>query len=333
MLRFLIAGFGSIGKRHFDNLKQIENVKVNVLTRRHLDLPGSKVYFSLEEAFAEHFDAVFITNETALHIPTAIAFAERGYHLFIEKPLSDSLKDVPKLTELVSTHSLKVMVGCNMRFHPVVSLVNKLVRENRIGRIVSARIEAGEYLPDWHPGRDYRNSYSARRELGGGVILDFIHELDYARWFFGEASRIFCFSGKRSDLELETEDTAEILIEFENGTLCEVHLDYVQRPPSRNIRLVGAGGAIWADLITSKVGIFDSTANGWEVIDLKEGLERNKMYQDEVKHFIDYLSGSSLEPPVGLDDGIKVLQMALAAKESSLEERVINISKATRRSS
>ena len=108
-----------------------------------------------------------------------------------------------------------------------------------------------------------------------------------------------------------------------------MHLDYVQRPPSRNFKLVGTRGTIWADLITSKVGISDSTTSGWEVIDLKEGLERNKMYQDEVKHFIDYLSGSSFEPPVELDDGIKVLQMALAAKESSLEGRVVNIPKAT----
>ena len=104
MLRFLIAGFGSIGRRHFDNLKQIENVEVGILTRRHLDVPDTKVYSSPEEAFEEHFDAVFITNETSLHIPIAIAFAERGCHLFIEKPLSDSMKDVPRLTKLVSKH-------------------------------------------------------------------------------------------------------------------------------------------------------------------------------------------------------------------------------------
>jgi len=226
MPRFLIVGFGSIGKRHFDNLKQIENVEASVLTRRHLDLPGTKVYFSPEEAFDEHFDAVFIANETALHIPTAIAFAERGCNLFIEKPLSDSLKDVPELTELASKHSLKIMVGCNMRFHPVVSLGYKFVQESRIGRIMSARIEAGGYLPDWHPGRDYRNSYSAKRELGGGVILDLIHELDYAYWFFGEANKLFSFSGKKSNLEIDTEDIAEILIEFENGILCEVHREH-----------------------------------------------------------------------------------------------------------
>ncbi len=307
MLRFLIVGFGSIGNRHFDNLKQIKNVEVNILTRRHLDLSGTKVYVSPEEAFDEYFDAVFITNETSLHVPTAIAFAERGCNLFIEKPLADSLKDVLKLTELVSKHSLKVMVGGNMRFHPAVSLVNEFVQGGRVGRIISARIEAGEYLPDWHPRRDYRSSYSAKREMGGGVILDLIHELDYAYWFFGEASKILCLSGKKSDLEIETEDTAEILIEFENGALCAVHLDYVQRPPSRNFKLVGTGGVIWGDLITSKVGILESTKSDWEVIDLKEGLERNTMYQDEVKHFIDYLSGSSLEPLVGLDDGIKVL--------------------------
>ena len=325
MLRFLIVGFGSIGRRHFDNLKQVGDVKVDVLSRRHLDLPGSRVYSSPEEALGGQYDAVFIANETALHIPAAIAFAERGCHLFIEKPLSDSMKDVHKLVKLVDRHSLKVMVGCNMRFHPAVRLVERLVRESRIGRIISARIEAGEYLPNWHPGRDYRNSYSARRESGGGVILDLIHELDYACWFFGIASKVFCLSGKKSDLEIETEDTAEILIDFRNGALCEVHLDYLQRPSCRSFKLTGTKGTIWADLLTSKVSIYGNNTSGMEGIDLKEGLERNRMYMCEVKHFIDYLGGSSREPLPSLDNGIKVLQIALAAKESSREGRAINI--------
>jgi len=323
MPKFLIVGFGSIGKRHFDNLRQMENVRVSILTRRHLDLPDTKVYSSIEEAVNNDFDAIFITNETVLHITTAIAFAERGYNLFIEKPLSHSLEDVDKLVSLVSKHNLKVMVGCNMRFHPSVRLLKEFIQRGKIGQVISARIEAGQYLPDWRPGRDYRDSYSASKEKGGGVILDLIHELDYAYWFFGGASKIFCFSGKKSNLEIETEDVAEILIAFENSTLCEVHLDYLQRYPGRSISLIGTEGVIQADLIANRVKVFEASKGDWEAFDMGSNFEKNEMYQDEVKHFMNYLSGSSGKPLIGLRDGIEVLRMALAAKEASLTGRAV----------
>lgn len=325
MLKFLIVGFGSIGKRHFDNLSQIEGVEVSVLTRRHITLPDTTVYGTLAYALDEEFDAVFITNETALHIPTAIAFAERGRHLFIEKPLSDSLKDVAKLTNLVSKYNLKVMMGFNMRFHPVVNLGRDLLREGRIGRVISARMEAGEYLPDWRPGRNCQNSYSASKERGGGVILDLSHELDYAYWFFGEPGKVFALSGKRSDLPIETEDVAEILIEFQSGVWCQVHLDYIQRCPSRSFKLIGTEGIMQADLIANKMSLFEASKADWEVFDMWGDFQRNKMYLDEARHFIDYLNGSLERPLIGLENGIRVLQMALAVKESSKTGGIIQI--------
>lgn len=323
--RFLIVGFGSIGKRHFDNLKQIENVEVSVLTRRRLNIPATKVYGSLEETKYEDFEAVFITNETALHVPTALVFAKRGFNLFIEKPLSNSLEKVDQLIDIVSSNNLRVMIGCNMRFHPVIRSVKDLIHRGEIGRVVSARIEAGQYLPDWHPGRDYRDSYSAKEEKGGGVILDLIHELDYAFWFFGKARKVVSFSGKRSDLEIDTEDLAETLVEFDTGTLCEVHLDYIQRYPSRVSKLIGIEGTICANLITNKIEIFKAAKGSWEVVDLDGGFEGNKMYLDEVKHFIDYTRGLIKEPLISLLEGVKVLQIAIAAKESSLSGKAIEI--------
>jgi len=324
-LKFLIVGFGSIGKRHFDNLKQIEDVKVSVLTSRRLKIPDAKVYSSLEETRSEHFDAVFITNETALHIPTALAFAERGSNLFIEKPLSNSLEKVDELIDTVNRNNLRVMIGCNMRFHPAIQSVKDLIQKGEIGRVVSARIEAAQYLPDWRPGRNYRDSYSAKEEKGGGVILDLIHELDYAFWFFGKARKVVSFSGKRSDLEIDAEDLTETLVEFDNGILCQVHLDYIQRCPSRNIKLIGTEGTIFADLTTNKIEIFKVSKGDWEIIDLNGGFEKNRMYLDEMKHFIDYVRGIIREPLISLQEGVKVLQIALAAKQSSLSGKAIEI--------
>jgi predicted dehydrogenase len=324
-LKFLIEGFGSIGKRHFDNLKNMEDIEVSVLTRRKLKIPDTKVYNSREEAGRKNFDAVFITSETSRHMPMALFFAEKGINLFIEKPLSNSLENIDKLKAAVNSHHLKVMIGCNMRFHPVLKLLKELVRKKSCGRVVSARIEAGQYLPAWHPGRDYRDSYSAREAKGGGVILDLIHELDAACWLLGEAGKVTCFSGRQSDLEIDTEDLAEILVEFKDSILCSVHLDYIQRSPSRTIRLVGTEGTILADLIANRIEIFRAARGEWDTFDLNRGFERNTMYLDEVKSFVDYIRGTIKESPIGLQDGIKVLQLALAAKKSSLSGKAIEI--------
>lgn len=325
MLKLLIVGFGSIGKRHFDNLTQIQGVEASILSRRPITQPGAGVYNSLEQALNDKFDAVFISNETALHVPTAIAFAEKGCHLFIEKPLSDSLKDVDKLTNLVGKYNLKVMVGNNMRFHPVVKSGKDLIQEGRIGRIISVRLEAGGYLPDWRPERDFQSSYSASSEMGGGVILDLSHELDYAYWFFGDPVKIFSHCGKKSDLPIETEDVAEILIEFQSGVWCQVHLDYIQRPSSRTFKLIGTEGTMQADLNDNKLMISTVDGSGWEAIATGGDFQRNSMYVEELRYFIDYLNGKAIKPQAGLEDGIKVLQIALAAKESSRLGRFVQI--------
>jgi predicted dehydrogenase len=325
LLKFLVVGFGSIGKRHFDNLSQIGGVEVSILSNRRLNIPGTRVYSSLEETSDEDFDAVFITNETSLHVRTALLCAERRLNLFIEKPLSNSMRDVDKLVDLAGRYNLKVMVGCVMRFHPAIRSVKSLVDGNRIGRIVSARIACGQYLPDWRPGQDYRSSYSASKEKGGGVILDLIHELDYAYWFFGEAGKVFSFNGKKSDLEIDTEDVAEILIEFRNGILCEVHLDYIQRCPDRSIELIGTECTIRVDVVANKVKIFEAGRGTWETIDVGGNFTNSQVYIDEVLHFIECIRYPDKQPLINLDAGIKVLQIALASKESALQEKAIRI--------
>jgi predicted dehydrogenase len=325
MLKFLIVGFGSIGKRHFDNLMQIQGVEVSILSRRQITQHGARVYNSLDQALNDEFDAVFIANETALHISTAIAFAERGRHLFIEKPLSHNLEDVDKLTNLVGEYNLKLMIGNNMRFHPVVKFGKELIEKSRIGRIVSARLEVGEYLPDWRPERDFKSSYSASIEGGGGVILDLSHELDYAYWFFGDPVKIFSVYGKRSNLPIEAEDIAGILIEFRSGAWCQVHLDYIQRHPCRTFKLIGTEGIMQADLNDNKLMVSTAGRPEWEIVDTGGDFQRNRMYVEELRHFIDYLNGKVIKPQVGLEDGIKVLQIVQAAKESSRLGRFIQI--------
>jgi predicted dehydrogenase len=325
MLKFLIVGYGSIGKRHCDNLKQIGGVEVAVLTHQDMEIPNVTVFHTLEEAMRQDYDAALVTNETSSHIPTAIALAERGCNLFIEKPLSHSIKDVDKLIKLVSRHNLKVMTGCVMRFHPAVNLGKELIQQGKIGRIISAQIQAGQYLPDWHPGRDYTISYSARLDKGGGVILDLIHELDYAYWFFGNASRVFALCGKKSDLQIETEDTAEIMLEFQNGVWCQVHLDYVRRVPARSFSITGSEGVVEGDIINNNIRVIGSSGKKEDIGTTGSNFNTNSMYITELKHFIDYINGSIKQPLISLEDGARVLKIALAAKESARTGKTVRL--------
>jgi len=203
-MKFLITGLGSIGQRHVRNLRQILGSKAEIgayrvrkrdividpsLTAKTGQAPeayyGLRTFSSLEEALADRPDVVFITNPIAVHMETALAAARQGCHLFIEKPLSDRWEGIEELLHLVRQKNLVTCVAYNLRFHPGLKLVRKALQENRIGRICSAQIQVGEYLPGMHPYEDYRDNHAARRKEGGGVILCLSHEIDYALWLFG----------------------------------------------------------------------------------------------------------------------------------------------------
>ena len=172
----------------------------------------------------------------------------------------------------------------------------------------------GQYLPDWHPQEDYRQGYSAHYDLGGGVILDLIHELDYVRWLVGEVRQVACFAGHVSTMEFETEDVAEILLQFESGAIGNVHMDYVQRVPSRTCRIIGEEGTIIWDYYAKEVRLFETRQPGWQVFQ-QEGFERNDMFVDEMRHFLACLEGRET-PVVDVEEGSEILRLALAARES-----------------
>jgi len=328
-VKLLIVGLGSIGQRHLENLRRLGvhhllawRVRNSPLPER-LRLPDLEIHSTLEEALARKPEAVLVCNPTGLHLPVAIQAAYAGCHLFIEKPLSHSLDGVDELISVVQKHDLVTLVGFNLRFHPGLQLVKSLLNEGRIGRVVSIRAQVGQYLPDWHPWEDYRQGYSAHRDLGGGVILDLIHELDYVRWFAGEVTHVVCFAGHVSNLEIEAEDIAEIVLKFEGGAIGNVHMDYVQRSASRTCRIVGEEGTILWDYYANEVRLFDAREQGWQVFQ-QEGFERNNMYLAEMQHFLACLEGRET-PVVDVEEGTRILRLALAARESAETGRVYHL--------
>ena len=327
---FLVVGCGSIGRRHARNLLSLGAREIAVFDasperRNQLACElGVDAVENLEQGWERKPDVVIIALPTSLHVSLALEAARRGCHLFVEKPLSDRLDNVEDLLEMVRQQELVTLVGCNMRFHPGLVAVKKLLEEEAVGRVIAARVEVGHYLPDWHPREDYRQGYSARKELGGGVILDAIHEIDYIRWLLGEVAVVTCLAGKCSRLEIDTEDVAAMLLRFENGAVGEIHLDYVQRAYSRTCQIIGEEGTIHWDYTAGTVRWYLARDKIWHSLTNPPGWEPNEMYVDEMKHFLKCLAGS--EPPaLNVFEAARVLKVALAAKHSAAKQHWIEL--------
>jgi predicted dehydrogenase len=328
--RFLVIGCGSIGKRHLDNLKRLNAGEILAFDPREDRCREARGRFdvettaTLEAAWKREPNVAVIAAPTSAHVALAREAAEHGCHLLIEKPLADRLDGLDALLDVVARRRLVTLVGCNLRFHPGLMTVKRLLEEKAIGRVVSARVEVGHYLPDWHPWEDYRETYSALTRLGGGVILDAIHELDYIRWMLGDVRAVACFAGKRSDLDIETEDTAAILLRFAEGAIGEVHLDYVQREYSRTCQIIGDEGTIRWDYGAGEVRLYSAATRQRDVFGNPPGWEPNVMYVDELRHFLRCLAGEE-RPVLDVFEGARVLEVALAAKEAAATGRVVEL--------
>ncbi|MBN1431627.1 MAG: Gfo/Idh/MocA family oxidoreductase, partial [Methanomicrobiaceae archaeon] len=214
------------------------------------------------------------------------------------------------------------LVACNMRFYHGISKIKELISGGAIGQIYCARVIAGHYLPDWHPELDYRNSYSAKESMGGGVLLDGIHEIDYLCWLLGDVEDLFCFSGKYSQLDIDTEDMAEMLLKFKSGAVGEIHLDYLQRAYGRSCQIIGEKGTILWDFNTKKVSLYSVEKREWQYFDEPEGYDVNQMYIEEMKYFIRCIAGKE-KSFNDINEGIRILNIVIAAKESAAEGKLI----------
>lgn len=277
---------------------------------------------ALDELWGMAPDVAFVTSPTALHSEHALEGARRGIHLFVEKPLSHTWEGVEAVLAETQKNGLITMVGCNMRFHPGPAKVKEKLNQNGVGRVLSARIEVSSWLPGWRPHQDYRQAYSASQALGGGCILDCIHEIDLARWYLGEVSALMCMADHVSSLEMDVEDVAAIICRHESGAISEIHLDYVRRPASRSCEITGENGVVSWRLQDRKAQIWDGPSGNVEEYEQAAGWEANNMYLDEVRHFLECVRAGR-ETVCSVTEAAQVLRIALAAKVSALEGRLV----------
>jgi len=326
-MKFLIAGFGSIGRRHFRNLLALGERDIVFLRSQLSTLPDDEiadfpVETDLQTALSHQPKAVIISNPTALHLDVAIPAAEQGCHLFIEKPISHSLERVDKLQIALAHGGGKVLTAFQFRFHPGLMKIKTLLADEMIGQPLSVRAHWGEYLPDWHPWEDYRQGYSARADLGGGVVLTLCHPLDYLRWLFGDVQSLWAFTSANSALKLDVEDTAEIGLHFDGGLIGSIHLDYVQRPPAHRLEIIGTEGTIRWDNANGAAEVFSVQEGKWQRYPLPDDFERNDLFLSEMEHFLKVI-GEQAEPRCSLEDGIWSQKLVQGVHDSARAGRLI----------
>jgi len=332
-MRTLIAGLGSIGRRHFHNLISLGETDIILLRTRKATLPddelaGYPIETDIQEALQEHKpDAVVVANPTSLHLDVAIPAAEAGCHILLEKPISHTLEGLDTLRRAAMKSGSKILVGFQFRYHPTLNKARELIQAGELGQVLTVHAHWGEYLPNWHPWENYRQSYAARADLGGGVIGTLTHPLDYLRYLLGEIEALMSFNGHLSSLEMDVEDVAEIGLKFASGAIGGVHLNYIQRPPAHRLEIVGANGTLRWDNADGILRLYKMPAPFGSYSEAPpdpviktfappEDFERNQLFVSQMRHFLEMARGES-EPICTLEDGMRIVELVLAAKESS----------------
>jgi len=316
----LVVGSGSIARRHIRNLLALGVARVDVVTGRNLtgdDLFSDSRVRVLPEIPDDHAEVAVVATATDNHLAATRELVAAGTHVLIEKPLAAWVTpDLQHLIDEAESRGAVVRVAYNMRLLPVIERVRALLTDGAIGRPLFARIEAGQWLPDWRPDRDYRDSYSVSAERGGGVALDLSHEIDYMRFLFGRPESWAVRRAKTGTLTPDCEDVFEGVYHFPAGFTCSVHLDYLERTPRRRLRVVGSTGEIECDIVGHRLTVRRGSAT--EMDESPEMFDMSATYPAELAAFFEAINGKPAELAT-LDDGREVLHLLADSREADCD--------------
>ena len=316
-MKFLICGIGSIGLRHLRNLKKLGYNDIIIystgksrITDAIEETKELKKFTSLDAALAEKPDICMITNPTALHVKTAIKAANAGCHLYIEKPISNNLENLELLKSRVSEKKLLSFITYQFRFHPHIKLLRLIFQNEKLfyGKPLYVTAEWSEYLPDWHPWENYKQGYSARSDLGGGVLLTQIHPLNYLTFLFGKIKYTHINKTATNTLDIDVDDVADLLIQFNNGVSGHIHVDFLQKPRVHTMKIVTSNGRFEWDY-HKNILIFITMDGKIETFN-NNGFKRNDMFISMLKEFICCVEYNK-ETLFNIEDAINELQQIL----------------------
>lgn len=342
--KVLFVGLGGVGQRHLRNLKRLKgddvevyayrvrkspivlNDQLQVVENEELDSKyGIHCVSSMEEAFKNEIDTVFICNPTGMHLEILEQCIRHDCNIFIEKPISHNLSNFENINRYLKKYQKVLFVGYQNRYHPCIQKLKELIDKKAIGKVVSVNAEIGECVKNWHPYEDYRKMYACRSDLGGGVVVTQIHELDYLYYIFGMPERVYAVGGKLSDLETDVEDVVDILMTYKVdscGIPVMIHEDYLQNPARRTCRVIGTEGKVEIDLLKASAELYDAQGNlaYHEIFDFN----RNDMFVRELQDFI-WSIEENKTVNISFEEGMKSLEIAMKVKESLERGTVVDI--------
>jgi len=325
----LIIGTGSAGKRHAKNLHAL-GCEISCMDPRQdrLDEIGAEeinlktAFTSLEDAFAaeDRFDAVVVASPPSFHVDQCISALQRGVPVLLEKPVSPDLAGALKLQMAVKDTAVPLLLGYTWRWWPPLLKVKTLVDQQAVGQLRHVKFTMAAHLADWHPWERYQDFFMASKTLGGGAILDESHWLDLMLWFFGMPEKLFAKVEKVSDLEIDSDDNVDMLVFYDSGMRVSLHLDLYARPHEKSIQFAGENGTLIWQPNSIKIG--KEMDPDWEIEEFD--YDRNDMFVGVAEEFLNILSGESFQTCT-LEDGIRVLKLIEAARQSSTAEKIIKI--------
>lgn len=309
-MRVAVLGQGSIGRRHAGSLLELGHEVVAWDPVAEI-VAGAHRAQSAEEALSGA-EAAIVASPSSAHAEQAGLALEHGCHVLVEKPLALTVEHAAPLVEAADRGGLVLGVAMNLRFHPGVRAVRDAVASGAVGTPLVARAWFGSWLPGWRPGVDYRASYSARRNLGGGVLLDAIHEIDYLTWVLGPVSEVSARLATVSDLEIDVEDVAQLQLAFASGAQGSVTLDYLDRSYDRGCRVVGSAGSVLWSWPERRVVLFPEDGAG-EVLDIES--DAAPTYAAEMAAFIEAVETGAPVSTSG-EEGLHALAVVDAARRA-----------------
>jgi predicted dehydrogenase len=322
--RILLVGLGSIGTRHLRLARaQFPNADIRILRHKLESTPpefSNGSLMTIQEVIAFAPQIAIISNPSTFHIAIAQPLAEMGVHILVEKPLSASLEGIRRLIETSKEHNTVLMVGYNLRFSTSLQYFRDLLRQGAIGEFLSVRCEVGQFLPSWRPQKDYRQGVSARKELGGGALLELSHELDYLGWIFGDIDWVRATLIRQSKLEIDVEDSAHLAVGFLRNNdghqlVGTINLDFIRHDQTRVCTVIGEKGSLHWNGLTGEVALFEKNAKDWKILFVKQPQE-DDTYFAEWQDFL-YCVNENIVPTVTGEDGLRVVEVIEAAHLSA----------------
>jgi len=330
--RLLIVGLGSIGTRHARLAREVVP-KAQIVALRHRGgsstAPGiDRCVTSLDDALELRPQAAVIANPASHHLRMALPLAEAGVHLLIEKPISSTIQGVAELLGVCQALRLTLVTGYNLRHLPSLQRFRLLLQEGQVGRVLSVRAEVGQFLPTWRPGVDYRQTVSAKDELGGGVLLELSHEVDYLRWLFGEVEWVSATQCRQSRLEIDVDDTSHLVIGFAQRSggspvVAAVNMDCIRHDTTRTCTVIGETGSLRWNAIAGTVEVFEQGGESWTTM-FTDHSERDASYLAEWRDFLSCIT-TGQPPVVSGHDGMAVIRLIEAARRSSETGSVVTV--------